>query len=249
MLTGVILAKNEEATIQKCIETLKFCDNILVIDDYSTDQTAKIAKTMGVQVVKHHLEGDFGQQRNWAISQVSSGWILFIDADELVGPELQKEILQAILKIEYKGFKIPRRDLLWGKRLNYGDVGNVKLLRLARKGTGEWKGKVHEVWQIEGRVGQLKSEIFHYPHQNLEEFLKHINYYSTLKAEYFYKHQRKVGIFEVVLGPIWRFIEFYIVKLGILDGVPGFIHATVMAGYTFLVTGKLFLLYRGIPNE
>jgi glycosyltransferase involved in cell wall biosynthesis len=249
MLTGVVLVKNESKNIGPCLESLKFCDSILVVDDNSTDTTPRVAQAAGAKVVKHALNDNFGQQRNWAIDQVESGWILFVDADEKVSPRLQQEILTAITKIEYKGFYLRRLDYIWGKPLRFGDAGGAKIVRLGRKGAGEWAGEVHELWQIEGRTGTLKSQLIHNPHSTLVEFLRHINYYSTIKANQFFKQQRPSNILHIALGPIWRFIKSYILKLGMLDGTVGFVHAMIVSFYAFLVAGKLYLLGRGIPHD
>ncbi len=248
MLTAAILAKNEESNIQRCIESLSFCDEILVVDDNSMDDTAKIAKRHKARVVSHEFV-DFSSQRNWAISQVKSGWILFIDADEIVSRELGDSIQELVKKNEANGYLIHRVDYIWDHKFKFGDVGNVWLLRLAKKGAGEWQSDVHETWKIEGRVDKLTGDLNHYPHQDVVDFIKHINHYSTLKANQFYKQGRTTNIFEIVLGPIWRFKYLYILKLGFLDGIPGFIHAMLMAFYMFLVASKLFLLYKGIPKS
>lgn len=247
MLTAVVLAKNEEANIQECLDALKFCDEVLLIDDESTDNTAKIAKKHNVKVLRSQML-DFSSQRNWAMTQVKSGWILFVDADEVVTQELGVSIQEVVKKNEANGYLIHRVDYIWNHKFKFGDVGNVWLLRLAKKGAGDWEGRVHETWQVVGRVEKLKGDLNHYPHQNMVEFLQHINYYSTLKAREFYDQKRQTNIFEIVFGPVWRFAYLYICRLGILDGIPGFIHAMLMAFYMFLVAGKLYLLYKGIPH-
>ncbi|MDO8487811.1 MAG: glycosyltransferase family 2 protein, partial [bacterium] len=182
MLTGVVLTRNEAGQIGKCLRNLQFCDELIVVDDASTDETIKIAKQAGARVLEHELSGDYAAQRNWAISQVKSGWILFVDADEVVLSQLAKEITAAITKVECKGFWLTRTDFMWGKQLKHGDVGQVKLVRLSRKGAGQWVGKVHETWLIEGQVCSLKAPLQHYPHPTMEAFLRHINQYSTLRA-------------------------------------------------------------------
>lgn len=248
MITAIVLAKNEEKNIATCLHALSFCDAVVVVDDFSTDNTAKIAKKMGATVFQHALNGDFAAQHNWVLSQIKSHWVLFVDADEYVSGALAREIKSAIEKIEYKGFYIRRVDKLWKKVLRHGDVGNAKVLRLARPGAGKWVGRVHEKWQIEGKVGELSNHLEHTPHPTLVEFLHHINDYSTIRAQEFFDAGRKTSLFEIVCGPVWRFFQAYILKLGFLDGTAGFIHAMVMALYMFLVAGKLYLLYKGIPN-
>jgi glycosyltransferase involved in cell wall biosynthesis len=248
MLTGIVLAKNEAKNIEACLASLDFCDSLIVVDDNSTDDTVKIAKKMGATVYKHELGGDFAAQHNWILSQIKSTWVLFVDADEVITHPLSKEIKTAITKIEYKGFKIPRIDYLWGKKLTHGDLLNSKVLRLARRGAGEWEGSVHERWNINGKVGVLKNPINHRPHSSMVEFLQHINEYSTLKAKEFYKKGRKTNVLEIVFVPIIKFKILYFWKLGFLDGTAGFVHAMTMAFYTFLVRGKLYLLHKGIPK-
>ena len=172
MLTGIVLTHNEEENITRCLEALKFCDTLLVVDDNSTDKTVRLAKKSGATAVTHPLNGDYAAQRNWALSQAKTPWVLFVDADETVSVKLGEEIKSAIKKIEFKGFLIPRIDYMWGKKLTHGDVGKVRLLRLARRGAGEWHGAVHETWAIEGNVGTLPHPIFNYPHPTLVEFIQ-----------------------------------------------------------------------------
>lgn len=249
MITAIILTKNEAKNLPKCLESVKWCDQILVIDDGSTDKTVSVAQKAGAQVLEHPLNANYASQRNWALSKVKTTWVLFVDADEVVSDQLADEIKVAITKIEFKGYLISRIDHMWGKRLTHGDVGGVKLLRLARHGAGDWQGTVHETWQVEGRVGTLKNPINHFPHPTMVEFLNHINVYSTLKAKEFHESGKKINLIVIIFGPVWRFILNYFFKLGFLDGTAGFVHAMTMAFYTFLVAGKLWLLYKGIPQK
>ena len=246
MMTGIVLTHNEEKNIARCLESLKFCDTLLVVDDNSTDKTVLLAKKLGATVISHPLDGDYAAQRNWALSQAKTSWVLFVDADEVVSVKLGEEIKSVVKKIESKGFFLPRIDYMCGEKLKHGDVGGVKLLRLARRGAGEWHGRVHETWNIEGSVATLKNPIYHHPHKNLADFLQRVNSYSSIKAREFYDQGRRTNILEIVLGPVARFINLYIFKLGFLDGTPGFIHAMTMSFYAYLVAGKLWLLYKGI---
>lgn len=245
MLTAIILTKNEEKNIERCIESLGFCDEIVVIDDESTDNTIKIAKKLNVKILNNKMI-NYASQRNWAIEQVKSNWILFVDADEVVTKELGVGIQEQVLKNDANGYLIHRVDYIWNHKFKYGDVRNVWLLRLARRGAGIWNGAVHETWNIDGRVGKLNGELNHYPHQTVVEFLQKLNRYSTLKANEFYKAGRKTNILEIVFGPIWKFVYLFICKLGLLDSTAGFVHAILMSFYVFLVAGKLYLKYNNI---
>lgn len=242
MLTGVVLTLNEEANLAACLDSLKFCDEIFVIDDNSTDKTLKIAKKHHATVVQHPLNNDFAAQRNFALSQVKSGWILFVDADEIVSPELVAEIKRRLLKGDsFLGYFIPRVDYLWGKRLDHGDT-KTSLLRLARRQAGEWQGKVHETWQISGTTSTLTHPLLHHPHPTITSFLRHINLYSTLRARELKDQGHKTNLFEIIFYPIGKFLYLYLYRIGLFDGTQGFISAMMMAFYSFLVRGKLYLL-------
>lgn len=250
MLTAVVLAKNEAAKLPRCLASLKFCDRIVVIDDYSTDRTVSIAKKLGVEVLIHSLADDFSAQRNWAQDHIKSSWLLYVDADEQVSPQLAQSIHQAVASPQgHLGYRLRRLDYLWGQKLAHGDVGTVRLLRLARRGAGEWQGRVHETWVVPGYTPDLSGDLIHSPHASLAEFLTELNMYSTLKALQFYESGRPASLLEITIGPCWRFFKFYILKLGFLDGTPGFVHAMSMAFYMFLVAGKLYLLNLMHPHE
>lgn len=241
MLTAVVLTHNEENNLAKCLDSLKFCDEILVVDDNSTDKTFEIAKKYKARVVQHALNGDFSAQRIFALSQIKSGWILFIDADEIVPPPLASEITGRLLKGDsFLGFFIPRVDYLWGKHMHHGDT-KTSLLRLARRGAGEWQGKVHETWHVTGRTGVLTHPLLHYPHPTITDFLRHINIYSTLRAGELRAAGIKTNLLEIIFYPVGKFLYLWIWKLGLADGTRGFISALTMAFYSFLVRGKLYL--------
>lgn len=242
MLTGIVLAHNEEANLPQVLASLRFCDQILVIDDDSTDKTAQIAAQAKVSLISHSLNGDFSAQRNFALSQVKSGWVLFVDADEIISSELAEELVSAVQSARYSGYYIPRRDVMWNRPLLHGDVGQIKLLRLGLAGSGKWVGMIHETWQIPGNIGTLNHPLMHHPHPSEVSFLRHLNFYSTLRAAELAKSGRKSSLFQIIFYPPAKFVFLWIFKLGFLDGTPGFIHAMTMAFYTFLVRGKLYLL-------
>jgi len=246
-ISAVILTKNEEINIANCLQSLNWCDEIIVIDDNSSDQTSKISEQFGAKVYEHSLE-DFSSQRNFGISKASGEWILFVDADERISEPLAFEISNVISNWagvtvnDCKGYYIYRNDTVWEKELKHGESG-IKLLRLARNGSGKWKGMVHEKWKINGKTGILKNPIIHYPHQTISEFLTEINFYTGLKAKELYSKKKKINALEVFLFPSGKFISNYFFKKGILDGIPGLVHALIMSFHSFLVRGKLWLMW------
>lgn len=249
MLTAVVLAKNEEENLPRCLQAVGFCDQVVVVDDDSSDNTRQKALALGARVFSHSLQGDFATQRNWILAQIRSHWVLFVDADEVVSAKLADEIKKAIKKVDHKGFLIPRWDYLWGKKLRHGDAGGTWLLRLARRGAGRWQGRVHETWQVEGRKGSLKHPIFHYSHPAVSDFLRHLNQYSSLRAQELFASGRRSNLLQIVFYPVFKFLYLYLFSRGFLDGTPGFISAMMMAFYSFLVRGKLYLLNRGIGER
>ncbi len=245
MLTAVVLSHNEDAHLSRCLSSLKFADQLLVIDDSSTDDTRAVAASFSARVVSHPLNSNFSAQRNFALSQIRSGWVLFVDADEVVSSPLRFAITSAVGKLGINGYFIPREDFLWGRALTHGD-NRVELLRLARKGSGHWFGKVHESWLIRGPVGRLSFPLLHYPHPTVAEFVSHIDRYSTIRAGELHHESVRVNIFSVILFPLGKFLHLYLIKLGFLDGMPGLISALMMSFYSFLVRAKLYLLYRHV---
>jgi glycosyltransferase involved in cell wall biosynthesis len=141
LLSAIILTRNEEHSIKECISQLLFCDEILVIDDESTDDTRNIATSCGAKVISHTLDSNFAAQRNFGELSAQGKWILHIDADERVSKELANEIIQIVNDplLSFSGFYIRRVDSLFGKKLWHGEFGETKLLRLMRKGSGVWK--------------------------------------------------------------------------------------------------------------
>jgi hypothetical protein len=244
MITAIILTKNEEKNINECIASLSFCDEILVIDDNSTDKTGEIAKKAGATVLIHSLEHDFSAQRNFGLQKAKGEWVIFIDADERVSKQLQKEILEKVVQEkDTNGFFVQRVDFMRSKMLTHGETAHSLFLRLAKKGEGKWKGQVHETWQVTGKTGQLRAPLFHYPHQTIREFLAEINYYTDLRAKELFEQGIQVSWLSILFYPKMKFLHNYIVRQGFRDGTEGVIMALMMSFHSFLVRGKLWQLW------
>lgn len=249
MISAIIIAKNEEDNLEKCIKSVKWCDEIIVIDDNSTDKTSDIAKKYNATVFLRPLNNNFSNQRNFAISKAKNDWILFVDADEVVSDALAYEISNAIqlrdqnLKF-FNGFYIKRTDHIWGKQLKYGEVGNISLLRLAKKGSGAWKGAAHEKWEITGSIGKLINPLQHFPHKTLIEFLGEINFYTDIKVQELMSKRTRIFFWDILLFPLGKFLISFFFKKGFMDGVHGLIFATIMSSHSFLVRSKLWLMIK-----
>jgi glycosyltransferase involved in cell wall biosynthesis len=250
MISAIILTKNEEKNIIDCIESAMFCSEIIVIDDSSEDNTVELVRNFSkshsqVKFFSRELNNDFSAQREFAIMNASNDWIMFVDADEKITDDLATEIKENVTpSTTFAGFLIPRADFMWGRRLEHGETGNIKLLRLFNKNKGKLIGKVHERWETKERVGYLVNPILHYPHPTVTEFLKEINFYTTLRAKELYDERKKVGFLSILFYPKAKFFVNFILKRGFMDGNAGLVHATLMSFHSFLVRGKLWLLWR-----
>jgi len=251
-LSVVILAKNEESNISRAIKSVKpIASEILVIDDFSTDKTKGAAAELGARVVTHGLNDNFAGQRNFGLEQASGDWVLFIDADEEMTPDLAKELEKKINSSSVDGYYLKRQDFFGGRLLKHGDHprqsrhnGLISLLRLAKKDTGKWVYPVHEVWQIKGPTASLENPLNHYPHQTISEFIDSVNYFSTLRAKQLFQEGEKGSLTQIVLYPLGKFIQNYFFRLGFLDGTPGAVTALMMALHSFLSRSKLYLMAR-----
>lgn len=250
MISVVILTKNEEKNILDCLETVSWADEIIILDDNSDDRTLEIVGNLSLKnlkTMKRELHDDFSAQRNYAISKTKNEWILFIDADERVTPELRREINDFLIEEKnspkFDGMYIKRKDILWGKLLKHGETGNIKLLRLAKRSAGKWQGKVHEKWAVKGDTEIFDNYILHFPHPTISEFLEEINFYTSIRAAELYENGVKTTLLKIIAYPKAKFFVNYFLKLGILDGLEGLVFAILMSFHSFLVRGKLWLLW------
>lgn len=239
-LSAVVLTKNEARNIDRCLSALNFCDEIIVVDDFSTDNTVQLAQKFNSKIFRRHLNHDFASQRNFGLSKAAGDWVLFIDADEQVSKSLSKEIKASIQTPTIVGFYIYRSDHFLDKTLRFGEAGNIKLLRLAKKDAGKWIRPVHEIWQIKCKIGELKHSLDHYPHPTIAEFIQEINYYASIESRY--RSGKTRALLELFTFPAGKFIYNYFFKLGFLDGLPGLIISLLMSYHSLLV--RLKILWR-----
>jgi len=244
MISAVVLTKNEEENIEKCLRTLRFCNEIVVIDDNSNDHTRDIAKKLGAEIYKRDMDMDYAAQSNYGMEKAKNKWVLFVDADERISNELADEITEAVGYEGVSGFLLRRIDYMWGKWLTHGEVGSNRFMRLVRKRSGKWVRRVHPRFEIRGKTLNLKNPILHYPHPSVKEFIAKVDKWSTWHALANSEEGKKATISKVVLMPIGHFIRNFILNLGFLDGIRGLIFAFVMSFHSYLAWSKLLLLQR-----
>ncbi len=250
MISTVILTHNSEKTLGNTLGSLQFSDEIILVDDNSTDKTLEIARIYKARVFERLLQDDFAVQRNYGLEKAKGDWVLFIDADEVVPSELRREIEAVTLASNSKilGYYISRQDYFGGRGLTHGETSRVELLRLAKKHAGLWIEPVHEIWQVRGEIGKLTNPIHHLPHNDVAQFLDKINRYSSIRAKFLYQNGIRSSLLEIILYPIAKFVVNYIGKLGFLDGMQGLIMAVMMSFHSFLVRAKVWTLDRRIKE-
>lgn len=240
MITGIILTHNSSIYIKRLLENMSFCGELIIVDDISIDNTLEIAKNHNVRVFKRKLR-DFSEQRNFAMLQARGDWILFIDSDEIVTKKLKYHILNAIKSSKYDGYFIRRKDKFFGKFINHGVTANQKIIRLVKKGKGKWERMVHETLKVDGNVGKLNGFIIHHHDRNLSSFISSSDEYSSLHALANEKEGKKSSVIKIILWPIFKFMNLYIIRLGFLDGTRGFIIAALGSFHSYLSWSKQWL--------
>jgi len=242
-ITTIILTKNEEDSIAKAIHSVRFSQEVIVVDDASEDKTKEVAQKEGARVVAHASNGNFAQQRNWAMEQAKTDWILFIDADEELSKEAQSELDQMTGESGIVAYAIPRRDFFWQTELKYGETKKARtqgIIRLIRKGQGKWEGAVHEEFIPTQTEKKIQGFINHYSHDTLASFITDINTYSTIRAKELSLMGKKTNVVKIVFVPFGKFLYTYFFLGGFRDGAAGFVYSFVMSFHSFLVRAKLF---------
>lgn len=250
-LTVTVITRNEAAHIDAALASVAWADEIVVVDAHSTDETAAIARRRTPRVEVRDWPG-YSAQKNYAASIASHDWILSIDADERVSPELANEI-RALLASEppLRGYRIPRVTQYLGRWIRSTDWYPDYQLRLYDRRAGAWNGRVvHESVRLEaGRPGVLRHELQHFSFRDLSHQLAKMDHYSTLAAEHWHAGGRRASALAIAVHPPLAFLRNYVLRLGIRDGVPGLLVSALNSYYVFLKYAKLRELERMPPSR
>ena len=242
-ISAVISAYNEEKNITRCLKSLAFADEIVVVDNSSTDKTAEIAKKYTSKIfTQPNNPAAIDLQKNFGFTKATGDWILSIDADEEVSEELAKEIKRVLgtkpsMLSNINGFWIPRKNLMFGKWIkeNTGWYPDYQL-RLFRKGQGKYESKaVHKDLFIEGETEKLKEHIIHHNYDSIEQYVKKILIYAPNEAEEYLRNDYKFSYFDVIRFPLNDFLAWFFARKGYKDGFYGLVLALMQAFYHFLV--------------
>lgn len=248
-ISAVILTRNEADRLERCLSSLHFCDEILVIDAQSTDGTAELAQRLGARVIHRPWPG-FRSQREFAIAQARHDWILSIDADESVSPALYRSILRQRRRGfgDRAGFEYPRALEYHGRYLRHGNVYPDRAARLFDRRRARYAGyQVHERLELDGPVGRLDGDIEHRSYRSFDDHLARMQTYARLWAEDAHAAGKHASLAKVFFNPLWRFIRGYVLRGGCLDGWRGLVFHCVEAGYVRQKYLRLYLLGRAKP--
>ena len=239
-ISATIITHNEEANIARAIRSLSCADEIVVIDSDSTDRTCQIAAGLGARVITHHFEG-FAAQKNVATSHAQHDWILSLDADEELDGNAQDAVLEWKRCEPFAtGYQFARRAQYLGRWILHSGWYPDYKLRLFDRRRGSWRGAyVHESVVVNGPVATLPGEILHYTCNSLEEHLQRIEFYTDLAAKEMFERGESVGLVRRVLSPPWVFVNSYLFRLGVVDGIPGYLIAKMAARYVRRKYAKL----------
>jgi len=243
-ISAVVLTNNSEKTLNRCLNSLTWCNEIIVIDDYSLDNTVKLAKKYTDHIYRKKLLNDFSSQRNFGIKKTLSNWVIFVDSDEYVTQKLSNEIKSTIsnpfLKID--GFSLKRKDYFLNHEMKYGPSGKNYIIRGIKKGSGKWINKQPEELQIRGEVIQLKNKLIHKRQENLLDYFNKIIYYSKLESQARFQNGENSNLWKILFEPLNTFLKTYIFMFGFLDGIFGLILCYMLLINKFLVYSNLWNL-------
>ena len=228
----VVITLDEEDNIERCIRGARGVGEIIVVDSFSRDRTAEIARALGAVVHKREFT-THADQKNWAIGKASGEWILVLDADETLSAPLRSEIAAELARPSADGYRLRRRNEFMGRKIRFCGWGRDRVLRLFRRGSGWYVERaVHEKLRLEGREAALKGSLDHRPYRDVSDHIDRMRRYSRAGAIEMMKEGRGwfPGIF---LRPSARFLRMYVLQLGLLDGMPGFILCSFAAMNVF----------------
>jgi len=245
-LSAVLIARDEERTISDALESVSFCDEILVVDSGSTDRTRETAAAKGARVLVNTPWPGFVAQRNFAVQAARHDWVLALDADERVSPGLRAEIEALRARgFELVGYRLPRVTFYLGRWIRGTDWYPDWQLRLFDRRRGGWEGGlVHESVVARGAVGRLRGDLEHRPYPTVSDHLQTIDTYTTLWARQAHASGRRASLLDLSASPLWAFFRNYVLKQGFRLGTIGFIVSVLNTHYTFVKLAKLRELER-----
>ncbi len=240
-LTVLIPAFNSEKTIRNTLESVKWADEILLCDSWSTDHTLDIAREYGAQIIQHEYLNS-ALQKNWAIPQCANEWVLIVDTDEVVDPILKNEIQKILDNPDpgINGYRIPRKNFIYGEWMKYGGIYPDYQLRFFRRDKGRYETReVHAPFLLDGKAGVLKGHFLHEGFKDLRTWLVKLDRYIHYETDEMIKQNKKSSLLRAVVYPFLVFMNTFLIKRGFLHGYRGFLLAVLDSFYYFMMYARL----------
>jgi glycosyltransferase involved in cell wall biosynthesis len=244
-LSVVLIARNAAAQIEPCLESVRFAADVVVIDSGSTDDTRAIAARHGARVIERAWMG-FGRQKQFAVEAAAHDWVLCLDADERVTPSLAESIARTLAAPRHHVYQMARCNRFMGRWLRHGEGYPDWNTRLFHRTHARWSNdEVHEHVISTATVGRLDGDLLHESAESLARYLEKQNSYTSLQADALVRDGERVTPLHLVFSPLVRFVKFYILRLGFLDGAPGFVHIVIGCSNSFMKYAKALARQRG----
>jgi glycosyltransferase involved in cell wall biosynthesis len=250
-LSAILITKNAENSIKDCLASIAWCDEIIIVDAGSTDNTVALCRSFTDNLLMTDDWPGFGPQKNRALAKATGEWVLSIDADERVSETLQQEIKQAITHPTYTAFRIPRQSRYCGRWIKHSGWTPDYVTRLFRRDSAHFSNDIiHEKVLVDkGDIGTLKTPLLHYSFNSLEDVLEKLNHYSTANAHKHHAQGKKSSLKKAIFHGLWAFMRTYLFRFGFLDGREGFMLAVSNAEGTYYRYLKLMYLQENAKTQ
>lgn len=240
-LSIIVPTFNEEENIEECLRSVAWADEVIVVDSFSTDRTLEIARRHAHRILQREYVNS-ASQKNWAIPQAAHRWVMVVDADERVTPELREEIRALLAGApEHSGYVIRRVNHFLGRRIRFGGWARDRVLRLWDRSRGRYQEKeVHADVEVDGSTGELRHPLHHITFRSWDSYLHKIDRYTSWGADEYLKKGRQATLLDLIVRPPARFVKRYILQLGFLDGVPGLMITGIDTWVVFVKYARLW---------
>lgn len=237
-LSVFVITLNEERNIERCLNSVKWADEIVVVDSLSSDRTQQLSQQYTDRVFSREFK-DYADQKNYALALTGGEWVLSLDADEEVTDGLREEILSVIGDPgAYEAYRIPRASFIFGRKFRYSGTQSDRPIRLWRRRKARYRHPIHEVVDVEGRVGTLSSQLIHYPYYHVSEYWEQLNRYTTLEAWFLKEKGHRLSWIDFVLRPAAFWLKLFVFQQGFRDGWEGFCFCSLSSFYVVIKYAK-----------
>lgn len=247
-LSAFLIVFNEEKNIERCLNSIQWVNEIVIVDSNSTDRTLEICRKYTNKIFSRAFS-NYSDQKNFALSQITGEWALSVDADEELTEALVDEIKDLLRSHpQHDGYRVHRTSYIFGREFHFSGTQHDKPIRLFKKGSGEFIQPIHEFFSLQGSQCELKGQINHYTYESINSYLLRLDRYTSLEAEFLATKRQKINITDWTIRPFAMFVKLYIIQQGFRDGFEGFLFCFFSGWYVFVKHVKCLELLRRRPT-